>query len=90
MEIPLTYKIEFSKSDTIDLKLIAETPEKLIFKETRVHIDKIHGEKSVMSVYIELSKIKDEEKRRVIIDKMDFNSPIENATKITQQPDAEI
>ena len=86
MEKPLTYKIEFSKSDTIDLKLIAETPEKLIFKDTKVHIDKIQGERSVMSIYIELSKIKDEEKRLVIID----DNPTNDAIEITQQPDDKV
>lgn len=90
MEKPLNYVIEFSKQDIIDLKLIAETPDKLIFKETKVHYDLETNEKSKLLIYIELSKITDKDKRQIMRDKSAFNRSIENSTEITQNPDDKI
>lgn len=90
MEIPLAYYIEFSKSDIIDLKLIAETPDKLIFKETKVHYDLETNEKSKLLIYIELTQMTDKERRHALLRTVDFKNPTEEVNKITQQSDDKI
>ena len=90
MEIPLNYLVEFSKSDIIDLKLITETPDKLIFKETKVHYDLETNEKSKLLIYIELTQMTDKERRHELMRTIEFKSPTEDVTKITQQPDDKI
>ena len=90
MEKPLNYIIEFSKSDTIDLKLIAETPDKLIFKETKVHYDLETNEKSKLMTYIELTQMTDKERRHELMRTINFKSPTEDVNKNTEQPSNEI
>lgn len=90
MEKLLNYLVEFSKSDIIDLKLIAETPDKLIFKETKVHYDLETNEKSKLLIYIELTQMTDKERRHELMRTVDFKSPTEDVNKNTEQPDNEI
>lgn len=91
MDIPKTFTIQFSDHQEVSLSLVEEAQGVLKYQATKYNCDLEKDEKYTLTISLELSPLKDEERKSALLYKMFYGKTIPNTEiKITNRHNGQI